>query len=84
MELKNLPNNHLLFLRERLYYKRKYWKEWRNTEDTHFCVIIISHNNVENDRYLKNLQTIKYQNYQNYHIVFIDDDSTDDTFDKVK
>lgn len=43
------------------------------------CVVILSHNNIEDDRYKKIMQTILYQNYSNYHIVFIDDFSSDTT-----
>jgi glycosyltransferase involved in cell wall biosynthesis len=38
-----------------------------------------SYNNVKNDRHRKNLQSILQQEYQNYHLVFIDDASTDGT-----
>lgn len=38
--------------------------------------------NIEDNRYRKVLKTIKQQNYTNYHIIFIDDASTDQTFEK--
>lgn len=44
------------------------------------CVVVPSYNNIPNNRYKKILNTIYYQNYSNYHIVFIDDCSTDATF----
>ena len=44
------------------------------------CVVVPSYNNIPNNRYKKILNTIYYQNYSNYHIVFIDDFSNDDTF----
>ena len=43
-------------------------------------MIVPSRNNIDDDRFRKVLDTIKMQNYSNYHIVFIDDASTDDTF----
>lgn len=52
--------------------------------ETRFCVIVISHNNIEHNRYYKVLQTIRYQDYENYHIVFIDDESDDATFPETK
>lgn len=44
-----------------------------------FCVTIFGRNNTENDRYLKNLQMVILQNYSNFHIVFLDDNSDDQT-----
>lgn len=38
---------------------------------------VLNHNNVEHNRYKKLLQSIIYQQYDNYHIVFVDDNSTD-------
>lgn len=46
-----------------------------------FCVTIFGRNNTENDRYLKNLKTVIMQNYSNFHIVFMDDDSDDKTLE---
>ena len=48
------------------------------------CVVIPSYNNIPNNRYQKILRTINYQNYSNYHIVFIDDASSDATFEESK
>lgn len=44
--------------------------------------MILSRNNIEYDRYKKVLQSIKMQNYSNYHIVFTDDASSDGTFEE--
>ena len=41
------------------------------------CVTVMSHNNIENNRYKKVMQSILQQDYGNYHIVFIDDNSDD-------
>ena len=39
-----------------------------------------SNNNIGDDRYRKVLDTVLMQNYSNYHIVFIDDASSDETY----
>lgn len=43
--------------------------------------MIPSHNNVKNNLHIKNIKTVIMQEYENYHIVFIDDASTDGTGD---
>ena len=43
-----------------------------------------SYNNIDHDRYKKVLKTIFYQEYSNFHVVFIDDASTDETFTQTK
>ena len=48
-----------------------------------FCVTILSHNNAQNRRNTKNLKSILQQKYINYHIVFIDDFSTDNNINIV-
>jgi len=61
------------------YYELKYnisrYQEWP------FCVVVPTYNNVENDRYLRNIRSILLQNYSNYRVVIIDDHSTDGTGD---
>lgn len=42
-----------------------------------FCITILSHNNIQNNRYIKVMKSIVMQKYENYHIVFIDDNSDD-------
>jgi glycosyltransferase involved in cell wall biosynthesis len=42
-----------------------------------FCVIIPSYKN--QDKYLRNLNSILQQDYQHYHIIYIDDASQDGT-----
>ncbi len=37
----------------------------------------MSHNNIQNNRYLKSIKSILQQKYNNYHIIFIDDNSND-------
>ena len=40
---------------------------------------MLSFNNIEGDRYKYAIDTVFMQNYTNFHIVFIDDASTDQT-----
>jgi glycosyltransferase involved in cell wall biosynthesis len=42
-----------------------------------FCIVVPSFNNTEGNRHFKNMRSILMQEYKNYHIVFIDDASTD-------
>jgi glycosyltransferase involved in cell wall biosynthesis len=44
-----------------------------------FCVTVLNHNNIQNNRYRKLLFSILQQKYDNYHIVFIDDSSDDNS-----
>ena len=43
------------------------------------CVIVLSHNNIQNNRYERLVLSALQQNYTNYRIVFIDDYSDDST-----
>jgi glycosyltransferase involved in cell wall biosynthesis len=43
-----------------------------------------SYNNVAMDRYIQNINSILQQDYSNYHIVFIDDASDDETAIKMQ
>ena len=47
-----------------------------------FCIVIPSYNNSQ--WYKQNLDSIFNQDYQNYHVIYIDDASTDGTADLVK
>lgn len=49
-----------------------------------FCLTVLSHNNIQHDRYIKVMKSIVMQEYQNYHIVFIDDNSTDRNMNATK
>lgn len=49
-----------------------------------FCLTVLSHNNIQHDRYKKVLKSILGQKYDNYHIVFIDDNSDDNTMNATK
>lgn len=44
-----------------------------------FCIVVPTYNNVQDSRHFKNMKSILMQDYSNYHIVFIDDASTDGT-----
>lgn len=48
------------------------------------CININSHNNIQNERYKKVLDSVTAQNYTNYQIVFIDDMSDDGTLAATK
>lgn len=46
------------------------------------CVYVPSYNNAQNTRlYLRALDSVFQQDYKNYHVVFVDDFSTDKTGD---
>jgi glycosyltransferase involved in cell wall biosynthesis len=46
-------------------------------------VVVPSYNNAANNRHVNNMNSILMQEYSNYHIVFIDDASTDSTSDDI-
>lgn len=84
IDLKALPDSHMLGLREFWNYEQKYKLSKYGGEQIGLCIIVPSRNNVADDRYRKVLMTIRQQNYSNYHIVFIDDASTDNTYSKTE
>jgi glycosyltransferase involved in cell wall biosynthesis len=49
-----------------------------------FCVVVPTFNNLPSNRYLRNIRSIIGQNYTNYHIVVIDDGSTDNTGQRIQ
>lgn len=53
-------------------------------EELPFCIVVPTFNNIAGDRYKKNIQSIIMQNYTNFHIVIIDDASTDATGISIK
>ena len=76
----------MLNYREYLYLDSKYQinkyvsGEYANiSKTTSFCVTIFGRNNTDNHRYMDNLMTVAMQNYSNFHIVLLDDDSDDQT-----
>jgi glycosyltransferase involved in cell wall biosynthesis len=48
------------------------------------CINLPSYNNALSRIYLRNLDSIFQQEYQNYHLVYVNDASTDGTGDYVK
>lgn len=48
------------------------------------CVIVTSYNNGENKLFENNLKSIFRQSYSNYKVIYVDDASTDNTFNIVK
>lgn len=46
-------------------------------EDKKFIILVLSYNNAE--YYEKNILSILIQHYQNYHVIYVDDCSTDNT-----
>jgi glycosyltransferase involved in cell wall biosynthesis len=62
---------------EKEYFEEKY--KVSSYPELPICVVIPSYKNVANDRYKHNMNSILQQEYSNYHIVFIDDASEDET-----
>ena len=77
---KNFDQKSQLSLDEIDYYQQKYNM---TSEQVPFCVVVPTFNNAADDRYLRNIRSIVMQNYSNYHIVVIDDASTDNTGDLI-
>ena len=80
--MKSLPLNHSIYQLDRNYFLQKNIPE--DQKELPFCFVIPSYNNAGNDRYKKSLNSILMQEYSNYHIVYVDDHSTDGTLDKAK
>lgn len=78
LELLYLPPQHFLAKREKEYYETKYDLS-KISKELPLCVCVSSHDNVENDRHEKVMLSIMQQEYKNYHIVFMDDFSEDET-----
>lgn len=81
MQIPYLPEGHSIMALEKLEYEQSYGiQEYDGLQDElPFCLTVMSRNNMEQGRYWKVLETILQQKYSNYHIVFIDDFSIDDT-----
>lgn len=63
------------------YYEKKY--DISSYEELPFCIVVPTFNNKAEQRYLRNIRSIVMQNYSNYHIVVMDDGSTDGTGDLI-
>jgi hypothetical protein len=48
-----------------------------------FCIVVPSFNNAKNMLYKRNINSILQQEYANYHVVYVDDQSEDDTMNNV-
>jgi glycosyltransferase involved in cell wall biosynthesis len=59
------------------FYQNKYQID--SYKEIPFCVVIPTFNNAAQNRYLRNINSVVYQNYSNFHIVVIDDGSYDQT-----
>ena len=49
-----------------------------------FCIVVNSYNNAHNGLIYRNIDSILQQNYTNYHVVYTDDDSPDQTGEMVQ
>ena len=64
---------------EKSYYDKKYEISKYIHDQISLCVWVPSFNNAQNRLYLRNLDSIFQQEYQNYHVVYVNDASTDGT-----
>ena len=55
-----------------------------NEKELPFCIVVPSFNNAKNFRYEFNLQSIFNQDYDNYRVVIVDDNSSDNTTALIK
>lgn len=69
---------------EKDYYDKKYEINKYSKDQIGICVFVPSYNNAKNRLYLRNLDSIFQQEYQNYHVVYVNDASTDGTGEYVK
>lgn len=72
----------LLIINVQLYADEKIMVPLDHNNERHIVVVIASYNN--KNYYRQNLGTILDQSYSNYHIIYIDDCSTDGTYELVK
>ena len=63
--------------KEKEYYEEKHQISKYINNQIRFCVVVASRNNAITRIYLRNLNSIFQQEYDNYHIVYFDDGSTD-------
>ena len=64
---------------EEKYYDKHYHIKAYDKYQLRFCIVVPSYNNVKSKLHLRNLDSMFMQDYQNYHIVYIDDHSPDKT-----
>jgi hypothetical protein len=79
-ELPYLPEGHSIELLELEDFSHKYQisNYLHKSQQRALCVTVLSHNNIQNNRYLKLIKSIAQQKYENYYVVFIDDHSIDE------
>lgn len=63
--------------KEKEYYEEKHQISKYINNQIRFCVVVASRNNAITRIYMRNLNSIFQQEYDNYHIVYFDDGSTD-------
>ena len=64
----------LLQEEEKYYHKRYQIRDYIH-QQLPFCIVVPSYNNVKSRLFLRNLDSIFMQNYDNFHVVYIDDAS---------
>ena len=69
---------------EETYYEQFYELSKYIKRQLRFCIVVPSYKNVKSNLYLRNLDSIFMQDYDNYHVVYIDDASPDQTGEYVK
>jgi cellulose synthase/poly-beta-1,6-N-acetylglucosamine synthase-like glycosyltransferase len=69
-------------MEEKDYYESRY--SISKYEEKPFCIVVPTYNNAANNRYFNNIKSIVMQDYTNFHIVVIDDASTDNTGGLIK
>lgn len=64
---------------EKNYYEQHYQLSKYEHAQLPFCIVVPSYNNIKSRLYLRNLDSIFMQDYQNYRVVYIDDHSPERT-----
>lgn len=73
-----------LLAQERAYLNSKYQIDKYIHDQIGMCVFVPSYNNAQSRLYLRNLDSIFQQYYKNYHVVYVNDASTDGTGEYVQ
>jgi glycosyltransferase involved in cell wall biosynthesis len=56
-----------------------YQIDYYHKKQLRFCIVVNSYDNARRGLIYRNLNSILQQNYTNYHVVYTDDASTDNT-----
>jgi glycosyltransferase involved in cell wall biosynthesis len=67
-----------------MYFESKYNISIYKDNEIRFCVVVPSRERKNSGLYLRNLNSIFMQDYNNYHVVYIDDASVDNITEYVK